>query len=142
MIELRPRRRLTSSDRRQSSRVDSSDAKSYYADEDDNNGDETDELHPFLPNSRPIYAIPVTKSLFCVKIVFVFGLTGVIFLSTIAYLLHTNSPYIIIPLEEGMSKPKLAGGVFGAVIMYLFMCIMSGIVWYNNVSTKDLSLKK
>jgi hypothetical protein len=26
--------------------------------------------------------------------------------------------------------------------MYLFMCIMSGIVWYNNISTKDLSSKK
>ena len=141
MIELRPRRRVTSSDRRQSPRVNE-DAKAYYADEpDDNNDDETNELHPFLPSSRPIYAVPVTKSLFCVKIIFFFGFSGIIFLSSIAYLLYTDSSYISIPLQDGMSKPDLAGGVFGAVIMYLFVCVVSALVWYNNTSNKQ-TMKK
>ena len=52
--------------------------------------DEIDEVPDLIEHNRIIRQIPLKKSLFCAKFCFFFALSGVIFLSTVSYLLRND----------------------------------------------------
>jgi hypothetical protein len=56
------------------------------------------------------------------KILFWFSLSGVVFLSSIAFLLQINSIYV---LPTANNKPSLARGVWGAVGIYTMLFLAS-----------------
>jgi hypothetical protein len=53
-----------------------------------------------------------------VKVLFVFSLAGIIFLSSIGMLLGTDSQYIAVSESNAKRKPELAKSVMGAVLMW------------------------
>jgi hypothetical protein len=70
-------------------------------------------------------------------VVLALSISGVIFLSIIAYMLDSDYEYIKIP--GGKKKMVLSGGVYGAIYMYvltalscLYLIISKGPSEYNN----------
>ena len=53
------------------------------------------------------------------------SISGVIFLSTIAYSLGNSSPYIKVSKELEEKKHELAGGVMGAIVLYIITGMIS-----------------
>jgi divalent metal cation (Fe/Co/Zn/Cd) transporter len=59
-------------------------------------------------------------------VLLILSLSGVVFLSIIAYLLKSNSLYIKVGKENEAKKESLSEGVIGAVVMYaLTACVAS-----------------
>ena len=71
------------------------------------------------------------------KVCFVFSLSGVIFLSVIAFLLGRNSLYIKVSHENFSRKKNLSEGVTGAVFMWLGCLVLSGYLWYRAAHDKE-----
>lgn len=68
----------------------------------------------------------------CAMTCFFFSLAGVVFLSTIAFLLGSNSLYFKVSKQNEHQKPKLVEGVLGAASMYLACAVLSGWYWYRS----------
>lgn len=69
-----------------------------------------------------------------VKVMFFFSLSGVIFLSVIAFLLEKDSLYLVVNKENMEHKQKLAEGVIGAIFLYIGCGIISGYFWFKACS--------
>ena len=63
-----------------------------------------------------------------VKVMFGLSICGIIFLSTICYMLNTESEYLRVSTEEAGGGPKstLAQGVGGAIALYFCVLIYTG----------------
>jgi hypothetical protein len=72
-----------------------------------------------------------------VKCCFVFSLSGVIFLSIIAYMLHKDSIYIRIDGANGKKKKELVKGVVGAIVMYIICMLLSTYLWYRALTESE-----
>ena len=66
-----------------------------------------------------------------------FSISGVVFLSIIAYLLQTNSVYIKVGKENEDRKPTLSEGVIGAAVMYaVTACIVLYYLYKSHKMTR------
>jgi hypothetical protein len=102
-------------------------AKLSHADDDDD-----DDKPDTLPTSmRYNSAYASAKSTACPQCCFLFSFAGIIFLSTIALLLKSNSPYIKISESTDDKKVELASSVMGAVYMYIFTFVVSGFMIFK-----------
>ena len=88
---------------------------------------------PHIPHPTPIprcHAGP--------RLCFVFSLSGVLFLSIIAFLLGRNSLYIKVSKEHFKHKQELAGGCWGAAFMWLGCAVISGYLWHRAMNEKEV----
>lgn len=59
------------------------------------------------------------------RTVFLLSIAGIIFLSIIMSMLVSDSPYLKVSAEVAHSKPDLARGVLGAIIMYVITACLT-----------------
>lgn len=78
-----------------------------------------------------------------VRTAIVFSLSGIVYLSTIAYMLQHDSLYIKIPDDVKFTKQELAKGVLGAIVLYILCFLISMFVWMRTPDTfsRGLPLK-
>mmetsp|Transcript_3032 Transcript_3032/g.3202 ORF Transcript_3032/g.3202 Transcript_3032/m.3202 type:complete len:144 (+) Transcript_3032:234-665(+) len=74
--------------------------------------------------------VPKVKSTAGSICCFFFSLSGVVFLSSIAHILNSNSEFIKVGQENAHHKQKLVPGVIGAIIMYIICMAVSARYWY------------
>lgn len=74
----------------------------------------------------------------CTKICFFFSLSGVIFLSTIAVYLQSESPNLKVSLKYSNKKSELLQGVGGAIALYVACMMIAGYAWYRHLSLRRL----
>jgi NADH:ubiquinone oxidoreductase subunit H len=65
----------------------------------------------------------------------ILSISGVIFLSSIANMLSSNSPYIYIGGTQEKKKMELAYGVRGAIVMYVLTGLAAAIFIYRSNRT-------
>jgi hypothetical protein len=105
-------------------------AKLSHADDDDDD-DDNDKPDTLPTSMRYNSAYASAKSTACPQCCFLFSFAGIIFLSTIALLLKSNSPYIKISESTDDKKVELASSVMGAVYMYIFTFVVSGFMIFK-----------
>jgi hypothetical protein len=71
------------------------------------------------------------------KCCFVFSLSGVAFLSSVAVYLYSESPNIKISGRYASRKRDLLQGVGGAILMYVGLMVLSGYFWYRHISRRQ-----
>lgn len=67
---------------------------------------------------------------------FVFSVAGVVYLSTIAYMLRKNTIYIRMTDEVNNKKPELVNGVVGAIFIYFLCACVSLWAIYRSPSNR------
>ena len=107
--------------------------------------DEIDIVPEPLAIAKPNKVIISKKSTFCAKFCFFFSISGIIFLIIIAMLLSADNLYLKVSSKNEKNKPKLAEGVYGAILMYITTMLLSAYSWYtanasnNRVGSEDYS---
>eukprot|EP01039_Chlorochromonas_danica_P000523 gene523-562_t len=76
-------------------------------------------------------AVPQSQSFFCVKLFAVFSLSGVVFLSTVAWLLAQESPYLRLSGAYNNRKAELANAVVGAIVMYMACFVVACLMLWR-----------
>lgn len=103
------------------------------------NDDDDEDIIPILNNNieYQLYK-PIDPPSVCFeKTCFLFSLTGIVFLTTIALMLSNNSEYIKLSGESNNKKEELVESVYGAIFMYTFCLILSSYIWYRKVIVRD-----
>jgi len=77
------------------------------------------------PVSRRVFARRVGSWDGCCRFLFFLSLAGIVFMSIITYMLAQDSIYLKIGDHVPQSKPELARGCFGAVILYITTAFLS-----------------
>jgi hypothetical protein len=71
------------------------------------------------------------------------SISGVIFLTTIAILLKSDSIYLKVPKENEYNKPVLGDGVVGAAMLYLLTAVLSAYYIFRSPQRSNrLSIDK
>ena len=69
----------------------------------------------------------------CAKICFIFSISGVLFLSSVAACLYYESDYFVVASEYSHRKKDLLSGVGGAIMMYVGCIVVSGYFWQRSL---------
>mmetsp|Transcript_13465 Transcript_13465/g.12183 ORF Transcript_13465/g.12183 Transcript_13465/m.12183 type:complete len:141 (+) Transcript_13465:51-473(+) len=120
--------------RRRISRSGSPYSKLSTDDELDSNNSSSQDINipPQLFVHQPI-RINIPKSTTCPKLLVVFNISGILFLSTIAYMLGSNSLYLKVDATYEHKKPELLFGVIGAIGIHI-LCLLIGITMWCKTS--------
>mmetsp|Transcript_5085 Transcript_5085/g.7775 ORF Transcript_5085/g.7775 Transcript_5085/m.7775 type:complete len:129 (-) Transcript_5085:88-474(-) len=84
------------------------------------------------PVSSKEFVTSRPQSQTCYWILVYFSLSGVVFLSVIAYLLKSNSLYIKVAPENESRKKQLGDGVIGAIVMYIVTAALVLVHMYRS----------
>mmetsp|Transcript_29421 Transcript_29421/g.32077 ORF Transcript_29421/g.32077 Transcript_29421/m.32077 type:complete len:156 (-) Transcript_29421:241-708(-) len=87
--------------------------------------EDDDDLLPLPTIHRP-KPVQSRESRACARCCFIFSLSAIIFLSSLAVMFALESPYVKINTEYNNKKRELLKGVGGALAMYIFCGIVSG----------------
>lgn len=99
--------------------------------EDDDDEDVIDDLpYPTTMKYNTAYASGGPTA--CPQCCFLFSFAGIVFLSTIAFLLMSDSPYIKISAATDDKKVELADSVWGAVYIYMFTFVVSAVIIFKS----------
>lgn len=87
------------------------------------------------------------KPTFCIKLLFFFSISAILFLGSIAYMLSNERTSIYIKMNvksnpRVKSKKDLVGGLLGAMAMYAALLVSAAYVWYKKAQHRHHVLEK
>jgi len=100
--------------------------------------DEIDEVPDLIESPINIVLVPKKKSTFCAKFCFFFSLSGVIFLSSISFLLHKDNLYVKINSKTESQKLEIADSVSEAALMYIGVMIIYAYYWLSAIGRNNI----
>ena len=70
---------------------------------------------------------------------FILSWTGVIFLSSIYFLVKSKSPYVPLYKENLHNRDSITSGIFGAIVIYAIFIVISSILWYRSATSRGIA---
>lgn len=93
--------------------------------------DEIDDVPEPVYRPRASTTVSQTQTTICARICFFFSLSGVIFLSSIWYLLHKEALYIKIGYRSENEKVDIAERVGEAAFIYIGIMVLAAYSWIS-----------